>query len=99
MDREPVPDLARTEAAVESPAARSLSLVVVAVLATLYTLYFARAFFVPIVFAVLLNFLLSPVIRLLTRIGIRPPVGAAIVVITLLAAGGGGVYALAGPAQ
>src|SRR3954469_14989649 len=99
MDREPVPDLARTEAAVESPAARSLSLVVIAVLATLYTLYFARAFFIPIVFAVLLNFLLSPAIRALTRINIRPPLGAAIIVVVLFAAVGGGVYALAGPAQ
>src|ERR1051325_304719 len=99
MDREPVPDLKRTEAAIESPAVRSTSLVVIAVLATLYPLYFARAFFVPIVFAVLLNFLLSPVIRALTRINIRPPVGAAIVVFALLASVGGGVYALAGPAQ
>lgn len=99
MDGEAVPDLTRTETAIESPAVRSTSLVVVAVLATLYTLYFARAFFVPIVFAVLLNFLLSPVIRALTRIRIRPPVGAAIVVLVLLAAVGGGVYALAGPAQ
>jgi predicted PurR-regulated permease PerM len=99
MDGERVPDLTRTEAAIESPAVRSTSLVVIAVLATLYTLYFARAFFVPIVFAVLLNFLLSPAIRALTRISIRPPVGAAIVVVVLLAAVGGGVYALAGPAQ
>src|SRR3954463_5130292 len=98
MDGEPVPDLPRPEAAIESPAVRSTSLVVIAVLATLYTLYFARAFFVPIVFAVLLNFLLSPAIRALTRIHIRPPVGAAIVVVALLAAVGGGVYALAGPA-
>src|SRR3954470_6232368 len=99
MDGEPVPDLTRTEAAIESPAVRSTSLVVIAVLATLYTLYFARAFFVPIVFAVLLTFLLSPAIRALTRIKIRPPVGAAIIVIVLLGAVGGGVYALAGPAQ
>jgi predicted PurR-regulated permease PerM len=99
MHREPVPDVSRTEAAIESPVVRSTSLLVVAVLATLYTLYFARAFFVPIVFAVLLTFLLSPAIRALTRINIRPPVGAAIIVVVLLGAVGGGVYALAGPAQ
>src|SRR4051812_46621839 len=94
-----VPDLTRTERAVESAAVRSTSLVLLAVLGTLYTLYFARAFFIPIVFAVLLNFLLSPAIRALTRIRIRPPIGAAIVVVLLLLAVGGGVYALAGPAQ
>jgi predicted PurR-regulated permease PerM len=99
IDRDPAPDLSRTESAVESAAVRSTSLVIIAVLATLYTLYFARAFFVPIVFAVLLNFLLSPVIRALTRINVRPPVGAAIVVFLLLAGVGAGVYAVAGPAQ
>ncbi len=99
MDREPVPDLERTEAAVESPAIRATSLVVIAVLATLYTLYFARAFFVPIVFAVLLNFLLSPVIRALSRFGIRAPIGAGIVVVLLLTAVGAGIYALSGPVQ
>ena len=99
MNSEPVPDLTRTKSAVKSLAVRSTSLVVIALLASLYTLYFARAFFVPIVFAVLLNFLLSPAIRALTRIKIRPQLGAAIVVVALLAAVGGSVYGLAGPAQ
>ena len=58
-----------------SPTARSISLVVLAILATFYTLYFAREFFVPIVFAILLNFLFSPVVRALTRVRIRPPAG------------------------
>ncbi|HEY5062061.1 MAG TPA: hypothetical protein VII52_11035, partial [Gemmatimonadaceae bacterium] len=65
---EPVPDLRRTEAALETRRARSASVVIVAVLAVLYTLYFARDFFIPIVFAVLLNFLLSPVLRTLARL-------------------------------
>jgi predicted PurR-regulated permease PerM len=98
-DGEPAPDITRTEAAVETAAARSISIIVLAVLATLYTMYFAREFFVPIVFAVLLNFLLSPVIRALARFRIPPPAGAAFVVLVLMAAIGGGVYSLAGPAQ
>jgi predicted PurR-regulated permease PerM len=96
---EPAPNLEQTEAAVESLGARSTSVVILAVLAVLYTLYFARDFFIPIVFAILLNFLLSPVLRALARIKIPPPAGAAIVVVMLLGAVGGGVYALAGPAQ
>ena len=96
---EPAPDIRRTEAAVETPAARSISIVVLAVLATLYTMYFARDFFVPIVFAILLNFLLSPVIRALARFRIPPSAGAAVVVLLLIGAIGGGVYSLAGPAQ
>ncbi|MDB4875681.1 MAG: hypothetical protein JWM41_2127 [Gemmatimonadetes bacterium] len=96
---EPAPDLSRTEAAVETLGARSASVMVLAVLAVLYTLYFARDFFIPIVFAILLNFLLSPVLRALARVKIPTPAGAAIVVAVLLGAVGGGVYALAGPAQ
>ncbi len=87
------PDAARTSAAV------AISTIVLAVLATLYTMYFAREFFVPIVFAVLLNFLLSPVIRTLKRVKIPPPTGAAVVVLLLIVGVGAGVYSLAGPAQ
>jgi predicted PurR-regulated permease PerM len=96
---EPAPDLRRTEAAMETRRARSASVVILAVLAVLYTLYFARDFFIPIIFAVLLNFLLSPVLRALARLRIPPPAGAAIVVLVLLGSVTAGVYALAGPAQ
>jgi predicted PurR-regulated permease PerM len=98
-ESEPVPDLERTVDAIEKPAALSISAVILAVLATLYTMYFARQFFVPIVFAVLLNFLLSPVIRALRRIKIPAPAGAALVLLVLTSAVGGGVYSLASPAQ
>lgn len=96
---EPAPDLARTERAVTSPQSRSISLAVIAVLATFYTMYFARAFLLPIVFAVLLTFLLSPALRFLGRLHIPPPAGAAIIVLLLLGGLGTGVYALAAPAQ
>jgi predicted PurR-regulated permease PerM len=96
---EPVADIARTEAAIVSPTTRSVGITVLAGLAAMYTLFFARAFFIPIVFAILLSFLLSPVIRLLGRWRIPPPAGAAIIVILLLGIVGGGVYSLAGPVQ
>jgi predicted PurR-regulated permease PerM len=96
---EPAPDIVRTERAIAGRQGRSISLAVIAVLATFYTMYFARAFLVPIVFAVLLTFLLSPALRLLIRLHIPPPIGAAIIVVFLLGALGGGVYALADPAQ
>ena len=47
---------------------RSIAITGLFVLAVLYTLYFARAFLLPIVLAVLLDFLLSPVIRALKRL-------------------------------
>jgi len=96
---EPAPNIERTGHALERTSARSISIVVLAVLAVLYTMYFARDFFIPIVFAILLNFLLSPLLRTLARLKIPPPAGAAIVVLLLLGGVGGAVYSLASPAQ
>ncbi|QJR37895.1 AI-2E family transporter [Gemmatimonas groenlandica] len=75
------------------------ALIVVAVLAVLYSLYFARAFLVPIAFALLLDFLLSPLVRLLGKARIPTPAGAAIVVLTLVGSIGFGAYQLGGTAQ
>jgi predicted PurR-regulated permease PerM len=83
----------------ERPRSRSIEATLLTVLAMLYTLYIARVFLIPIVFALLLNFLLSPLIRFLGRLRIKPPLGAAVVVLLLLASIGGAVYELAGPAQ
>lgn len=94
-----VPNIERTGEAIDSKRSRSVEATVLTALAVLYSLYFARAFLIPIVFALLLNFLLSPLIRLLVRVGIKPPVGSAFVVLLLVAAIGGGAYQLAGPAQ
>jgi predicted PurR-regulated permease PerM len=78
---------------------RSIAITGLFVLAVLYTLYFARAFLLPIVLAVLLDFLLSPLIRTLKRARIPEPVGAALVLLTLLGAVGLGAYSLADPAR
>jgi predicted PurR-regulated permease PerM len=78
---------------------RSIAITGLFVLAVLYTLYFARAFLLPIVLAVLLDFLLSPIIRLLKRVRIPEPAGAALLILVLLSALGAGVYSLADPAR
>ena len=93
------PDLQRTAQAVESTRGRSIEVTILAALALLYTLYFAREFLVPIVFAVLLNFLLSPLVRRMLRWRIKPPVSAAILVLALIFVFAEGAYQLAGPAQ
>jgi predicted PurR-regulated permease PerM len=69
------------------------------VLAVLYTLYFARGFFVPITFALLLNFLFSPVVRALAKIHIPTQFGAAVVILALTGVIGFGVYELSTPAE
>jgi predicted PurR-regulated permease PerM len=95
----PVPDLSKTETKLRSPLSVSVSISILAVLAVLYTLYFARAFFVPITYAVLLNFLLSPVIRALRRVGIPSGLAAALVLLVMLSALGGAAYGVSGPAR
>jgi len=95
----PEPDLARTAAAIARPRSQSIETTVLTVLAVLYTMYVARGFLIPIVFALLLNFLLSPVIRYLARARIKPPLGAGLVVVLLVGGMSIGVYQLAGPAQ
>lgn len=95
----PRPDLTRTGAALARPRSQSIETTVLTVLAVLYTMYVAREFLIPIVFALLLNFLLSPMIRQFTRAHIKPPVSAALVVVLLVSGIGFGVYELAGPAQ
>lgn len=77
---------------------RSVALTGLFVLAVFYTLYFARAFLLPMVLAVLLSFLLAPVVRLISRLRIPTPASAAIVLLGLVAVGGVGVYSLMTPA-
>jgi predicted PurR-regulated permease PerM len=76
------------------------SLSILALLAVVYTLYFGRAFFIPIFFAVELNFLFSPAIRLIRRrLRIPAPLTSAILILGLAGGLGYGVYSLAAPAQ
>jgi predicted PurR-regulated permease PerM len=99
-EREPPrPNLKKLRDAMQGPfGIRSLALTGLFVLAALYTLYFARAFFLPIVLALLLSFLLSPVVRALKKLHIPNALGAALVVFGLLGSLGLGIYELAGPA-
>jgi predicted PurR-regulated permease PerM len=82
----------------ENADARHVALLGLFVLAVFYTLRLAQAFFLPIVLAILLDFLLSPVVRTLRRFGLPEPAGAGLVVLGLVATLAMGVYYLAGPA-
>jgi predicted PurR-regulated permease PerM len=93
------PDLRRLGDALDRVEIRSIAITGLFVLAVLYTVYFTRAVLLPIVLAVLLDFLLSPVLRGLKRLRIKEPVGAVLVILALLGALGGGIYSLAEPAQ
>lgn len=69
------------------------------ILACFYTLYFARSVFLPIVVAILLNFLLAPLVRILKKIHIPEVISALLVIIVFLGSIGYGFYSLSGPAS
>ena len=98
MNANPPPDATapQGEAAVQR---RSTGITVLAVLGLLYTLYFAREFLLPITFAVLLDFLLSPAVRALARRHVPRPLAAGLVLVGLFGVAGLAVYDLAGPVQ
>jgi predicted PurR-regulated permease PerM len=99
QEERPRPNLKKLREAMQGPfGVRSLSLTGLFVLAALYTLYFASAFFLPIVLAFLLSFLLSPVVRAMNKLRIPNGLGAALVIFALLGSLGLAVYELAEPA-
>lgn len=74
------------------------SLLVLAIFAVAYGLYFTRAVMLPVVVAVVLNFVLSPMVARLGRIGCPPMLGAGIVLGLLAAVVAFGVLQLQRPA-
>jgi predicted PurR-regulated permease PerM len=62
------------------------------------TLYVARAVLMPIVLALLLSFLLAPVVRGLARLYIPAPLGAAVVLLAIVGVASIGLYGLWEPA-
>jgi predicted PurR-regulated permease PerM len=76
--------------------ARHIALVVLALLAVLYTLHIAQSFILPIVLAILLNLLLSPVVFFLRKyVRIPEALGAGLVIIVFLGIVIFGAYRLA----
>ncbi len=95
----PQPHMAKLADLVNGPMdIRSVALTGLFVLALLYTLYFARVFFLPIILALLLSFLLAPIVRGFKRLYIPEPLGAALVLLILVGVTGYGVYQLSEPA-
>jgi predicted PurR-regulated permease PerM len=76
---------------------RSIALTGLFILALFYTIYFMRSILLPIVLALLLSYLLRPMVRGLAHLRVPLPVGAALVLIGLLGLVGYGVSALATP--
>src|SRR6478672_3262821 len=77
---------------------RSFALTGLFVLAVFYTMYFIRAILLPLVLAVMLSYLLRPIVRAFARVRIMPAISSALILLTLLAAIGFGLSSLSAPA-
>jgi predicted PurR-regulated permease PerM len=77
---------------------KSVALKGLFIIAFFYTLYFTRPLLLPFILALLLNFLLRPVVRALKKVKIPELAGAALVLIALLGSAGYGVMRLSGSA-
>ncbi len=78
---------------------RSVSLFVLAALASIFALRWAAQVFIPLMLSVLLTYALSPLIAWLERRGVSRWVGAAVVLLSLAGAVGGAGYSLSGSAS
>ena len=76
---------------------QSISLTGLFILALFYTIYFMRSILLPIVLALLLSYLLRPIVRGFARLKIPLPVGATLILVGLLLLVGYGISALATP--
>src|SRR5438477_8391591 len=76
---------------------RSIALTGLFILAVFYTIYFMRSVLLPLVLALLLSYLLRPIVRGLAKFKIPLPVGAAFILVGVLTLVGYGISALAAP--
>lgn len=98
-DEEPQLNLAELATFLKGPLdIRCIALSGLFLLAVFGTLYVARSVFMPIVLALLLSFLLAPLVSGLARLHLPTPLGAALVLLAILAVVGYGAYWLSGPA-
>lgn len=93
------PDICELPETTETLNIRSIALTGIFLLLVLYTLKLASAFFIPVVLAMLLNFLFASTIRTLQRFWVPPLLGAVMMVGGLVGAVGFGTYQLALPAR
>jgi predicted PurR-regulated permease PerM len=95
--QEPKLDLRATADLLRPIDVRSVALSGIFLLAVFYTLKVGSGFFIPVVLAFLLNFILGPIVRTFSRFRIPEPLGAGAVLLLFLAAVTYGIYSLAVP--
>ena len=76
----------------------SVAVWILAVVALLAALYFARTLFIPVTLACVLGLVLAPIVRALCRLGLNRSLASGVVVVTALAVAGAIIARLSGPA-
>jgi predicted PurR-regulated permease PerM len=75
------------------------SLIILAIIAATAALYLGRELLAPVVLALVFTALLRPIVKVLARIKVSPPVSATFIVLGVMGLLGTGVALLAGPVQ
>jgi predicted PurR-regulated permease PerM len=100
---EPVPDSAPAEPTrvhLHMPIdVRSVSLAVIAFLASVYTLHWAAEVFIPLLLGLMFSYALSPVVDRLQRWHVPRSIGAAVLLVAVLGALGSAAYSLSDDAS
>ena len=76
---------------------RSIALTGLFILAVFYTIYFMRSILLPVILALMLSYLLRPIVRGLAKLRIPLAVSSAFILVGSLALVGWGISALATP--
>jgi predicted PurR-regulated permease PerM len=76
---------------------RSIALTGLFILAVFYTIYFMRSILLPVILALMLSYLLRPIVRALAKLKIPLAMSSAFILVGLLALVGWGISALATP--
>jgi len=98
LDNPPPPVTQPLPPAAHPRSARDVAIVGLFAIAVLYTLHFGRPVLLPIALALILSFLLRPLVRGLYRVGVPEGLGAAVMVLVLVGLGGLAIYTLTVPA-
>ncbi|HSW08478.1 AI-2E family transporter [Aquabacterium sp.] len=73
---------------------RSAAIALIALLASLYTLHWAQAVFIPLLLSVMFSYALSPLVNRLQHWHVPRAIGAALLMVTVLGGVGAAVYSL-----
>ena len=98
LDPRKADDEATTTTVAAPVGIRSLSLTVIAIVAAVFALQYAKQFFIPLVISVLVSYALDPIVSWFAKRGVPRSLAAAVVLLSLVGTVGAAAYSLRGEA-